>query len=185
MQRKSGTPHVWALHPSLLIQDKLLAVKTCETIQKGARVLISLWDSLMFGRVPKNGAAFLGTLPNISESHSEISTRVPFCITHRAEHGHRGALRPDQHLPCAHTMTMPCSFSCSLLRSLWSTAGLVPRSGPSWARCTGSVFDTGAVLSQRGRTEKLQHVGCRAERVAARPEPRVLDVMRVVAHLGC
>ena len=25
-------------------------------IQKGTRVLISLWDSLMFGRVPKNGA---------------------------------------------------------------------------------------------------------------------------------
>ena len=42
-------------------------------IQKGTRVLISLWDSLMFGRVP-------GTRPNISESHSEIRTRVPFCI---------------------------------------------------------------------------------------------------------
>ena len=27
----------------------------------------------MFGRVP-------GTRPNISESHSEVSTRVPFCI---------------------------------------------------------------------------------------------------------
>ena len=27
----------------------------------------------MFGRVP-------GTRPNISESHSEINTRVPFCI---------------------------------------------------------------------------------------------------------
>ena len=39
----------------------------------GTRVLISLWDSLMFGRVP-------GTRTNISESHSEISTRVPFCI---------------------------------------------------------------------------------------------------------
>ena len=26
-------------------------------IQKGTRVLISLWDSLMFGRVPKNGPA--------------------------------------------------------------------------------------------------------------------------------
>ena len=43
------------------------------TIQKGTRVLISLWDSLMFGRVP-------GTRLNMSESHSEISTRVPFCI---------------------------------------------------------------------------------------------------------
>ena len=41
--------------------------------RKGTRVLISLWYSLMFGRVP-------GTRPNISESHSEISTRVPFCI---------------------------------------------------------------------------------------------------------
>ena len=36
-------------------------------IQKGTRVLISLWDSLVFGRVP-------GTRPNISESHSEIRT---------------------------------------------------------------------------------------------------------------
>ena len=39
----------------------------------------------MFGLVPKNGAPFLGapflgTRPNISESHSEISTRVPLCI---------------------------------------------------------------------------------------------------------
>ena len=50
------------------------------TIQKDTRVLIPLWDSLMFGRVPENGAAFLGTRPNISESHSETSTRVPFCI---------------------------------------------------------------------------------------------------------
>ena len=33
----------------------------------------------MFGRVP-------GTRPNISESHSEVSTRVPFCIeTHCAQ----------------------------------------------------------------------------------------------------
>ena len=28
----------------------------------------------------KRRAVFLGTRPNISESHSEISTRVPFCI---------------------------------------------------------------------------------------------------------
>ena len=48
-------------------------------IQKSTRVLISLWDSLMFGRVP-------GTRPNISESHSEISTRVPFCITKSGTH---------------------------------------------------------------------------------------------------
>ena len=37
----------------------------------------------MFGRVPKNAAAHLGTRPNSSESHSEISTRVPFCIASR------------------------------------------------------------------------------------------------------
>ena len=34
----------------------------------------------MFERVPKHAAPFLGTRPNISESHSEISIRVPFCI---------------------------------------------------------------------------------------------------------
>ena len=34
----------------------------------------------MFGPVPQNAAPFLGTRPNISESHSEISTQVPFCI---------------------------------------------------------------------------------------------------------
>ena len=40
------------------------------------KVTLSLWDSLMFGRV-------LGTRPNISEPHSEIGTRVPFCIAAR------------------------------------------------------------------------------------------------------
>ena len=39
-------------------------------IQKGTRVLISLWDSLMFGRVPGS---------------REISTRVPFCIEHHVD----------------------------------------------------------------------------------------------------
>ena len=34
----------------------------------------------MFGRVPKSAAPFVGTRPKISESHSEISARVPFCI---------------------------------------------------------------------------------------------------------
>ena len=61
---------------------------------RGTRVLISLWDSLMFGRVPKNGVAFLGTRPNISESHSEISTRVPFCIT-QGPGTHRASLWVD------------------------------------------------------------------------------------------
>ena len=30
--------------------------RRARVIQKGTRVLISLWDSLMFGRVPKNDA---------------------------------------------------------------------------------------------------------------------------------
>ena len=57
---------------------------------KGTRVLISLCDSLMFGRVP-------GTRPNISESHSEISTRVPFCIAPaaRCAHAHPDLLGRD------------------------------------------------------------------------------------------
>ena len=42
-------------------------------LPKGTRVLISLWYSLMFGR-------YQVPAPSISESHSEISTRVPFCI---------------------------------------------------------------------------------------------------------
>ena len=55
----------------------------CQTrvIQRGTRVLISLWDTLMFGRVP-------GTRPNISESHREISTRVPHCPGQSRANGH-------------------------------------------------------------------------------------------------
>ena len=34
-----------------------------KVIQKGTRVLISLWDSLMFGRVPNNAAPFFGYPP--------------------------------------------------------------------------------------------------------------------------
>ena len=37
----------------------------------------------MFGRVLKNSAAVLGTRPNISEFHSEIRNRVPFCFAVR------------------------------------------------------------------------------------------------------
>ena len=86
-------------------------------IQKGTRVLISLWDSLMFGRVPTNTAAFLSTRPNISESHSEISTRVPFCIAA----GHinvQGSFigkkeRPKASTPClaAFATTPPYTFN--------------------------------------------------------------------------
>ena len=38
-------------------------------------------------------AAFLGTRPNISESHSEISARVPSCIARR----HRAAVLGVEH----------------------------------------------------------------------------------------
>ena len=62
-----------SMSPSSLVRCAMSSFSLRQTIQKGTRVLISLWDSLMFGRVP-------GTRPNISESHSEISTRVPFCI---------------------------------------------------------------------------------------------------------
>ena len=66
-----------------LLLDKTVHLKARPQhllISKGTRVLISLWHSLMFGRVPKNAAPFLGIRPNISEYHSEISTRAPFCI---------------------------------------------------------------------------------------------------------
>ena len=54
-------------------QRGLVRLRREGAIQKSTRVLISLWDALMFARVP-------GTRPNNSESHSEMSTRVPFCI---------------------------------------------------------------------------------------------------------
>ena len=47
--------------------QRVLHRQPATAIQTGTRVLISLWDSLMFGRVPKNGAGVLGTRPNISE----------------------------------------------------------------------------------------------------------------------
>ena len=72
------------------MQHQALAACGLRQYKKGTRVLISLWDSLMFGRVPKSAAAFLGTHPNISESHSEISTRVPFCIVRAAQTCMRG-----------------------------------------------------------------------------------------------
>ena len=59
-------------------------------------------------------ARVLGTRPNISEYHSEISTRVPFCIaTSQAKRGERGREVPPaplavaiwQWLPRTHTHT--------------------------------------------------------------------------------
>ena len=47
----------------------------------------------MFVRVPKNAAPFLATRPNISESHSEISTRVPVCIAPQARNARLQRLR--------------------------------------------------------------------------------------------
>ena len=90
-------------------------------IQKGTRVLISLWDSLMFGRVPKNAAALLGTRPNISESNSEISTRVPFCIaeggasSHPATRGssmaHFANARAWSAMYWSHPLKVPCQIT--------------------------------------------------------------------------
>ena len=36
------------------VRDAHLAMRTSPAIQKGTRILVSLWDSLMFGRVPKH-----------------------------------------------------------------------------------------------------------------------------------
>ena len=57
----------------------------------------------MFERVPKHAAAFLGTRPNISESHSEISTRVPFCIARRPATAHG----TPAHVPAATGLHTP------------------------------------------------------------------------------
>ena len=51
----------------------------------------------MFGRVPKNAAPFLGTRPNMSESHSEISTRVPSSYMVSWVAGYRATLGPRYH----------------------------------------------------------------------------------------
>ena len=72
-------------------------------IQKGTRVLIFLWDSLMYGRVP-------GTRPNISESHSEISTRVPFRIAGSQHQGGRGR---TGHTGCGTRLASRCCANVS------------------------------------------------------------------------
>ena len=80
-------------------------------IQKGTRVRISLWDPLMFGRVP-------GTSPNISGSHSEIRTRVPFCAgACGAQEAGGGGHPTGQHLrgpPALLVSLLPDSLLVSL-----------------------------------------------------------------------
>ena len=44
------------------------------------RLESGLDDSPMYDGTVSNTALILSTRPNISETHSEISTRVPFCI---------------------------------------------------------------------------------------------------------
>ena len=61
--------------PVELDRDGVLALVVPAAMQKGTRVLVSLWDSLMLGRVP-------GTRPNMSESHSEVSTSNLVFQTH-------------------------------------------------------------------------------------------------------
>ena len=78
-------------------------------IQKGTRVLISLWDSRMFGRVPS-------TRPNISESHSEIRTRVPFAPDEDAGwHASRARCSCRVAVPagrCHGSLTAAMAWSC-------------------------------------------------------------------------
>ena len=96
----------------------------------------------MFGRVPKHGAAFLGTRPNISESHSEISTPVPFC-THSGHwtgrpnaqaqaQAHASVARRNHAHPLSHrTHTLPSKQTC-VAQVGWVSSKIrpfVPRAG--------------------------------------------------------
>ena len=47
----------------LPVRPATMARPEQDSIQKGTRVLISLWDSLMFGQVPNNAAALFGYPP--------------------------------------------------------------------------------------------------------------------------
>ena len=89
--------HGTRAHERMVLRPlRLLALARPATIQKGTRVLSSLWDSLMLGRVPQNGA------------HSEISTRVPFCI--QSGHGRarlRGSLLGLCVAACADAVARP------------------------------------------------------------------------------
>ena len=103
------------------------------SIQKGTQGLISPWDSLMFGRV-------LDTRPNMSESHSETSTRVPFCIAAQISRFRRPTRihrRPTRGRHAARHHAARCSrgsFGCVLLCR--ASACRLPR-----AACTGTAVD--------------------------------------------
>ena len=78
-------------------------------IQKGTRVLISLWDSLMFGRVP-------GTHQNISEPHTEIRTQVPFCIKGGRPLTRSGKSTPSKRRRSPFNSTRQCFAALYTLR---------------------------------------------------------------------
>ena len=116
---------------------------------RAARVLISLWDSLM-------SAPFLGNRPNISESHSEISTRVPFCIgwargatcTHCSTICTASAVLPVPGGPCTRlrrvvvAMRSACCW-LSLRRAVLAAAAGGRKNG---MRCVHSAWIPGPAL---------------------------------------
>ena len=62
-------------------KDKLppWILQVCMAVQKGTRVLISLWDSLMFGRVPGcqwDSGAGTGVIPLLVDSLPELLERL-------------------------------------------------------------------------------------------------------------
>ena len=92
--RRPPTLHCERARSTVADLTRTAPLRACAapTIQKGTRVLISLW-------VP-------GTRPHISESHSEISTQVPLCITRRPSpvrpRGHRVPAHARRAVPRAH-----------------------------------------------------------------------------------
>ena len=58
-----GGEQPWAGQGSLQPPDGPAPMPAAGVIQKGTRVMISLWDSLMFGRVPKKRRGVFGYPP--------------------------------------------------------------------------------------------------------------------------
>ena len=83
--------------------------------------------------------SFLGTLPNISESHSEISTRVPFCITQARQGSGASSVKTGGKRPCS-----PRSRSISLEGTVRaSSTAQRARCSSTCARCLRRALASG------------------------------------------
>ena len=90
--------HVAALRLADLLQAVHVVVPLCAEVLRvqppNTKGYSSTYLAIGFANVRAGtqkkhlAVLFLGTRPNISESHSEISTRVPFCIAPRTAVGH-------------------------------------------------------------------------------------------------